>query len=146
MKFKIGPTVYDAAELDMLSLVDILKFEKETADLGNPMRWSDIERIQVELEALKTDKERMAHADFIWLTAVTIWASRRLAGEKATFEEAISFPMRDLKQIEEPQDKKAAEGPTKARTGSVRAAKLPRPIAAAKTGSAATSLEASTAG
>jgi len=134
MKFKIKDTVYDMATLDLLSLKDILIFEKETADLGHSLRWADVTRMSEEIEALKTPEKRQAHPDSLWMTAIAIWASRRISGEDASFGDAIDFPMRDLTWIEEPQDRKKPERPTKparTRQGSSRAVK--RPVVAVTT-------------
>jgi hypothetical protein len=145
MKFKIGDTTYDAGALDLLSLKDILMFEKETAELGNPLHWSDVGRMIEELEALKTDREREAHSSAMWVLAITIWSSRRLGGDQMSFGDAIDFPLRDLKWLPDPQDKKAPARPTKARTGSARAGNNPPPLAVAtETESETTSKEAST--
>ena len=141
MKFKIGPVTYDMSSLDLLSLKDILLLEKETAELGNPLRWSDIQRMAQDAADMKTDAERQANPDGMWVLAFTIWASRRVAGETLAFGDAIDFPMRDLTWIEEPQDRKKPAGPTKARPGSGRAAKRLAPAAA---GSVTTSQAAST--
>lgn len=145
MKFKLHDRTYDLGTLDRLSLVDILMMEKETRDFGNPLKWSDVLRIMAEVEALPTKAEVEAHPDILWMSAITIWASRRLAGDKVTFIEAIDFPMSDMTWIADPQDKKAPAGPTKptrARPGSGRAAK--RPVAAV-TASPRTSPEVSIA-
>lgn len=131
MKLAIDGKVYDAADLDQLSLRDILMFEKESADMGRPMSWADIGVISTRIDALKTKAEKEADPGIVWMTAVTIWASRRLAGENITFEQAVDFPMRSLTFLPEPQDRKAAGNPTKARPGSGRAAnRRPGPVAA----------------
>jgi hypothetical protein len=144
MKFKIKDVTYDMAALDLLSLKDILMLEKETTELGKPLRWCDVTQMTDTLAALKTDEERKAHPDSLWMTAITIWASRRVVGEDQAFGDAIDFPLRDLTWLEEPQDRKKPARPTKparTRAGSGRAVK--RPVAAA-TASAGTSGEAST--
>jgi hypothetical protein len=144
MRFKLGDTVYTAAEADLLSLKDILQFEQEAADLGRPLKWGQIEAWSQELtgfyQVIANTKSSAAdrkqaeqatkdHEGALWVIAMTIWASRRVAGEAVTFEQAVDFPMRDLTWLPETQDRKVATNPTKARTGarkaSGRAAKRP---------------------
>jgi len=115
MKFKIGTATYNAAALDLISLKDVLVLEQESADLGRALRFNDIKEMAEDISELKTDKERHAHPAMPWVLAVTIWASRRIAGERMSFGDAIDFPLRDLTWLKEPQDHKAATSP-KART------------------------------
>ncbi len=141
MKFKLHERTYDLATLDRLSLLDILMMEKETRELGNPLKWSDVLRIVAEVEAMQPAKGASAaevekakakvaeHPDILWMSAITIWSSRRIAGEKVTFVEAIDFPQSDLIWVPDPQDHKESARPTKparARAGSGRATKRPR--------------------
>jgi hypothetical protein len=145
MKFKILDTVYDLGSLDRLSLIDILMLEKETRELGNPLRWSQVMQMSADLEALKTKEEKEAYPDILWMSAITIWSSRRIAGDKVSFVEAIDFPMGDMIWLPDPEDHKEPERPTKparARAGSGRATK--RPVAAARTASQRTSQAVST--
>lgn len=128
MKFKLGNTVYALADLDRVSLRDILVLERETVEFGHPLRWTDVQAMSEALDALETEKERAEHPDALWITAVTIWASRRIAGENVTFDQAVDFPMRDLVFLPEPGDHKEAANPSKpgrksqTRKGSARAA------------------------
>lgn len=118
MKFKLGSKVYDAADIEDLSLKHILMLERETADLGRPMRWADITDMVTTLGAIKDHNERGKHPDAPWVLAVTIWASRRNAGEDLTFGQAIDFPLSDLTFLHDPQDrKKPKSDPRKARPG-----------------------------
>lgn len=153
MKFSIAGKVYDAADLDRLSLKDILLFETQAAELGvipelgRPMAWGDIGAISERIDALETDVEKENDRGMVWMTAVTIWASRKLAGEDVTFEQAVDFPMRDLKFIPEPQDHKTAKvNPTAARPGSGRAARAVAAVPPSATSSPETSEVESAAG
>jgi hypothetical protein len=142
VRFKIGETLYDGANLDRLSLKDILLLENATEALGRPLKWHEIQQWTEELDRLAMAaahginkaardaamEERNRHPGNIWVMALVIWASRRLAGESISFEDAIDFPMADLEFLPDPKDERAAN-PTKARPtpkGSGRAAK-PRP-------------------
>jgi hypothetical protein len=144
MKFTIEGRVYNAADLDLVSLKDILLLAQQTRDLGRPLTWGELGAMSQALDGLASDAERERHPDAPWILAVTIWATRRIAGEDLSFGDAIDFPMRELKFLPEPQDRKAPVNPTKARTGSVRAAKSRPAVAAApEPGSTPTSEEAS---
>ena len=153
MRFKIGETTYDGAALDQLSLVDILSLEKGSAELGHVLKWSQVQDwvneldriVQVAADETRTKavrdaamREHQDHPGVMWVMALMIWASRRLAGEVLSFEQAISFPMRDLEWLTDPEPQNRAErraDPTKARPqpkGSGRAVK-PRPVRTTKT-------------
>jgi hypothetical protein len=136
VKFRIGDTTYDAADIEDASLADLLHLEVQSQEFGRPLDMATLVDIRDRLNKL-TATERKSDPDGPWLLAVTIWIARRKAGERLTFEEAIDFPMADLHFIKEPTDRpaKATAGPTKARPGSGRAAKRPanaRGSAAAK--------------
>jgi len=135
VKFKIGETVYDGATLDDLTLKMVLQLEKETREMGRSVTLGDVQVMAEQLDALKTDRERSMHEATPWVLAVTIWASRRLAGEVLTFEQAIDFPMGDLTFLKEPQDHRPPVNPTKARTrkGSGPAANQGRDLSNPKT-------------
>lgn len=129
MRFRIGDgRIYDVAGIDRLTLANILKLEKETVELGRPMKWSDLRTMTERIEGL-TPEEFEADDDTPWVLALTVWASRLSAGEHITFEEAISFPMADLQMLPEPQDHQP--DPQSARPGSGRAGSNAAP---AKTG------------
>ncbi|HEY2088600.1 MAG TPA: hypothetical protein VGH54_21595 [Mycobacterium sp.] len=148
MRFKIGTKTYNGADLDRLSLKDILMLENETAELGKPLKWTQVQEWEQDLDRLTrivvdetkskavrdaAMKEREDHPGNIWVMALVIWSSRRLAGELISFGDAIDFPMKDLQFLPEPTDHKSSANPTKARPrkGSGRAAK-PRAGAATR--------------
>lgn len=114
MKFKLYDKVYDGGALDELSLKLILQLEKETAEFGRPLNISDVQSMSNSVQALKTDAERAAHPDVMWLTAISIWAARKIAGDQVTFDQAIDFPLTALTILPEPQDHKQPD-PTRAR-------------------------------
>jgi hypothetical protein len=140
MRFKIGSVTYDAADTDRLSLKDILQLEAETKALGRPLKWSEFERWTVEINDLvsgaadetkseaerqQAERELVEHDGYIWVMALMIWSSRRVAGETLTFGDAIDFPVGDLEFEKEPAGEKKPANPTKARPtpkGSGRAA------------------------
>jgi hypothetical protein len=125
VKFKIGDAFYDAGALEDLSLSLLLRLENETKEFGRPLRMADIQRMTTEIAALKTDAERGQHPDAPWVTAVAIWAARRLAGQDVTFEQAVDFPMSQLTILADPQDRVGPQKP-RPRKGSGAAGKHPR--------------------
>lgn len=137
MKFKIGDTVYTAVDLDDLTLKMAIQLEEATSSLGRALTLGELSVMGEELQALKTDKERATHPATPWVLAVSIWASRNLAGENLTFADAIDFPMSQLTFLKEPQDHKKPVNPTKARQaprkGSGRAVSRPRVAASTET-------------
>jgi hypothetical protein len=112
-RFKIGARVYTTAALDEISLKDLIVFGREAEAIGLPAKWSDIERIASEAADLPDGEE---HPDALLLVGVTIWASRRAAGDDVTFEQSIDFPLKDLSFLPSPTDREEP-GPTKARKG-----------------------------
>lgn len=130
MRFQIADSpIYHFDAVEKLSLKDFLLLERQTETLGQRISAGDLEKMQGEFAKLKTDEERKAHPDGLMLLAIAVWASRRVSGDDISFDEAISFPIKDLKILPDPGDNKPKSDPTKARRGSARAAK-PRPRAA----------------
>lgn len=128
MKIRIGDTVYDPKSVDDLSLLDLLTLERESGELGRALSMSVLSGMQRSLEAAQRDakspEEKIQvgndHPDSPWLLAVVIWASRRAAGERVTFGDAISFPLSSLEYIAEVGDQPVVD-PQKARPDSGRA-------------------------
>lgn len=114
MRFKIRETTYNAASLYSLSLRQILQLEMETKDFGRELHLADIQALTDELDAISDPKKRGASPAATWVLAVTIWATRNLAGEKITFEQAVDFPMDQLTILPEPEDHRQGN-PTKGR-------------------------------
>lgn len=121
MRFSIAGKVYSAADLDQIRLADILLFEEQTRDFGRALSWGQVNAWAAEIDALETDEQKHAHPGGLWLMAVTIWASRRLAGEPVTFEQAVNFPMAQLVPLPDPADHPAPANPTRARTAARKA-------------------------
>ncbi len=143
MKLSIAGVVYDAADLDLVTVKDMLMLEVETTAMGRPFNWNEVEQISARIEALPKGQQD-SDPGLIWLTAVTIWASRRAKGEDVTFSQAVDFPMRDLVIIPDPEDRKAPVNPTKAAAKGSGVAGRRRPVGlAADSGTnSATTLEA----
>ncbi len=118
-RFKINDKIYATSSLDELSLRDVTMFNSQAEDMGLRRKWSDVERVAQELAALPED-EAEQHPDKYLVLAVTVWATRRTAGEKVSFEEAIDVPMLNITLLPDPEDKKP--GKPKARKGTAKKA------------------------
>lgn len=136
-RFKIGKKVYTTAALDEVSLRDLVLFNTQAADMGLDAKWSDIERIAGEFDAM-TEAEAEKHPDALLMIAVTVWVSRRVAGEDLTFGDALDFPLSQLDFLPEPKDRqpgkaKGAKKPRKSTQPSAPVAEPPEPSEAAET-------------
>jgi hypothetical protein len=102
-RFKLAGKTYTTASLDSVSLKDLLVWQRECADLGLSIPWAQVEANAVAMS--EGDAEaNLADVDQLLMLAVTIWASRRAAGEDLTFAEAIDFPLTELEFLPQPQD------------------------------------------
>lgn len=89
MLFRSGGKVYELVERDQISLRDVVTFPRDAAKvLGEPYTWSQFEKLAREVEAL-TEDEREEHPMAPFVLAVTIWSSRRAAGDKISFDECL---------------------------------------------------------
>lgn len=141
-RFQIGDgPIYSLADIEQLSLKDLLVLKKETTELGDPVDMDRLYRMQDELDKLDDDA-RKQHPDAPLLLAVGVWAARLRSGEQLSFADAIDFPLRQLRFLPDPTDrKKPAARPTQARRASGRAGAKRTAAASGKT-----SKKASTAG
>lgn len=128
MRFVLDGKTYDVASVARLSLMDVLRFNRE-AELGNwGITWGQVEELVGDLEGL-TDEQRRAHPGSVWLLALTIWRARREAGEDLSFEAAVDgvpvFDSTRLRFLPDPADRKPKKekprDPHRARPGSGRA-------------------------
>lgn len=116
-RFKIGDKTYTTSAIDEISLRDLLLFESQAADIGLTVKWADVERKAMEMGELDP-KAAEQHPDALLVTAVTIWASRRIAGDQVTFGEAIDIKIKDLVFLPPTEDHRP--NPTKPRKGSTK--------------------------
>jgi hypothetical protein len=108
-RFVIDGKTYTTTALDEVPLKDLIRFNTEAADMGLRERWNDVQRAAVEMDGM-TETEAEDHPDSLLVMAVTIWVSRRLAGEDLAFGDAVDVPMNHIKFLADPGDRK---GPTK---------------------------------
>lgn len=122
MRLKINGKLYPSLELDAVSLRDILRFEGEVRDFRADAGWAwpDVLGTSQDFADL-TDDEVSRHPKWPWFLASMIWASRRLAGEEVTFDEALGdLDSSGVDFVEEPGDHKPgkAKGAKKPRKAS----------------------------
>lgn len=137
MRFKLDGKVYSTASLDEISLRDLVLFNTQAEEIGLTRKWSDVERVAHELETLPA-KEADLHPEKLLVIAVTIWASRRLAGDQLTFGEAIDFPTSHLEWLPEPEDRKPGKGKGAKKAPAKKSTRTSAPAAAAPVAAPAT--------
>jgi hypothetical protein len=107
---------YTTADLDRLSLRDILRFEKETAEANYPLSWAEITMlVRGELAALPDNMARALHPGTYKLLAATVYATKCLAGENPSWAESIDFGLDELKNLPDTTDRAKPANPTAAR-------------------------------
>jgi len=121
MKFRIGNDgpIYSVDAVDKLSLLDTLILQEQSEAMGRRIDAGVIEDLKKQLDELPNNRERGRHPASLWMVAVGIFAARRVAGERISFEEAIDFPLADLQWLPDPQDRKPKKSdPTQGRPAS----------------------------
>lgn len=115
LRFRLDGKVYSVGALEDVSLRDVMLFNTQAADMGLAATWADVERVAEEMsEADKDEAEK--HPDALLMLGVTIWATRRIAGDEVTFGDAVDFPLSSLVWLPDTEDRKPGKG--KARKGS----------------------------
>lgn len=115
LRFKLDGKVYSVGALEDVSLRDVMLFNTQAADMGLAATWADVERVSEEMSAADKD-EAEKHPDALLMLGVTIWATRRIAGDEVTFGDAVDFPLSALVWLPDTEDRKPGKG--KARKGS----------------------------
>ncbi len=149
-RFKLNGKVYLYTDMQDLTLLDIITLERDLADEGLPLTWTQI------LEAVERIAAAANTADVVELTrdpllvlcrSITIWVSMRAAGDDVTIKDVLSQrwdAAQDLPLVQDKLPKAATPDPTKARA-SARAGNK-RKGKAASTSAARTSESPSTDG
>ena len=109
-RFSIDGRMYNTASVDQISLKDLVLFKSQCADIGLPITWPEVERAVDEISVMST-KDAGNHPEFLTVIAVTIWISRRTAGDDLPFGDAIDVKMSSLTFLPEPEVRKP--NPTK---------------------------------
>lgn len=114
----IGDKHYPRVAVDELSLRHTLALQRELAvtDISEAKTWADVRRMFEEFAAMSA-AERENHPEVLFLTAVTIWATRVSAGERLSLLDAVDVPVKSVRWVTEPGDKVAPAGKARARKG-----------------------------
>lgn len=124
--FRSGGKVYELVEQDQVSLRDVVTFPRDSAKvLGEPMTWAQFEALTVEMSTL-SEPEQAAHPLSSFVLAVSIWSSRRAAGDKVTFDEVLDEPF-EWVEVATPQDHKPGKRQGAKKAPGKRAQKRSRP-------------------
>jgi hypothetical protein len=143
MRIKVAGKVYTPIARDEVSLRDLMLFNHQARDFG--ITWAEVTEMMEEWDDL-SEEEAASHPNLYMVIGVTIWMSRRAAGEDLTFSEAVDVNLGDVDFIPDPEDRKPgkAKGAKKPRKASVPAespavaADLPTTSAPQESGSPST--------
>jgi hypothetical protein len=114
-RFVLEGRTYTTASLDEITLLDVLAFGPSAEAVGLNVTWVEVEELAQLMAAAEPDVE-FPTQDLLLVTAATIWASRRAAGDRVTFGEAIDVPMSEIRFL--PPTKDNRPDPSKARKSS----------------------------
>lgn len=124
MLLKIGDKTYKSATIDRLTLADIIFLQgalTQYPTLSTCRNWGDIKALVKSWDHMD-NRTRAEHPEGLFLVGLVIWASRRTAGEKVDFLDALDVAVTDVTFLPEPGDRKPASAEGKAPKGSGRAA------------------------
>jgi len=140
LKFTTAGRTYTAAALTRPTIRDFMNLAKTTEALGQRLTSGDVFRIEVEIEACTSAKERTDHPDFLTFLSLIVWATLIEEGDPDPYNRAIDTRLDDLDFFYDAEPVPSVD-PSKARTraASARAAKRP---AAAKRAKAKTTSKA----
>lgn len=108
---------YPAASVKDLSLKHTLELSRElaTTDISSAKSWQDVQQLFEEFSALSKE-EQQKHPEGLFLTALTIWATRVAAGEELSLLDAVDVPPSVIQWVAEPADKQPAGKPKASRS------------------------------
>ena len=126
----IGDKHYPRVAIDELSLRHVMALQRELvlSNVSEAKTFADVRRMFAEFAEMEP-AERENHPEVLFLTAVTIWATRVSAGEELSLLEAADVPVvgpGKLRWVAEPGDKVAAAPAGKARARKAGAADAAR--------------------
>lgn len=131
----IGDKHYPHVQIEDLSLTHVMALQRELVltDISSCKSWADVRRMVGEFQALPT-KKRPDHPEFLFLTALTVWAARVTSGERLSLLDAVDVPLDRLRFVAEPHDlEPGGKAPARSsQTGSAPGAGSPRPAAKRK--------------
>lgn len=105
----IGDKHYPHVQIEDLSLGHVMALQRELVltNISSARSWGDVRALVAEFAALP-ENGRGDHPEFLFLTALTVWAARVTAGERISLLDAIDVPLAAIKFVAEPHDRKAA--------------------------------------
>ena len=104
MKLRIEGKTYDLASVeDDLTLRDVLALEVATEEVGRRWTIPQVVAAARRIGDLPKD-ERELDPDTLWVFAITVWASRRNAGDPVSFGDVLDIRMGDIDVIADPKD------------------------------------------
>ena len=101
----IDGKTYPAVTIGDLSLRHTLELQRElvTTNISSARTWVDVQALLQEFTALPDD-QRATHPEALFLSALTIWATRVSAGEQLSLLEAVDIPASSVQWVKEPTD------------------------------------------
>ena len=107
---------YPAATIGDLSLRHTLELQRElvTTNISTAKTWVDVQALLQEFTDTPEDK-RAEHPEALFLSALTMWATRVTAGEQLSLLEAVDIPASSVQWVKEPTDHEEPEGKAPAR-------------------------------
>ena len=101
---------YPVVSVEDLSLRHTLALQRELVltNISRAKTWADVKALLVEFESLPP-AERANHPEALFLTALTVWACRVMAGDEVSLLDAVDVPASKLKWIKEPADRAPAD-------------------------------------
>jgi len=128
LKFTTGGRTYTAATLTRPSIRDFMNLAKVTEELGAKLTNVDVFRIEAEIEACKSAKERTDHPDFLTFLGLVVWATLIGEGDPDPYNRAIDISLDDLIFFYDAEPVPSVD-PSKARTRAATARATKRPAA-----------------
>lgn len=95
MRISIGGATYPLSKLDDLTLIQLIRLERESAEAGRPMKWRDLRDMIERVGSLAQDQVE-EDDDFLWYVGLVVWASRVSSGDTVTLAEALDFNLSEL--------------------------------------------------
>lgn len=101
----------------------LLEYQSEAA-IGRKLTMHDVQRIQDEIDALKTKAQKEAHPDARVLFAIALWKAQRRGGKDVTFAEALEFDPETFSAHMDPRPEAPPDPRRGGRPGSHRAGQV----------------------
>lgn len=117
MILEINHKKYRLTRLDELNLKHAMQLQAELAahpTLTRARTWLEVRTLWQEYSSLP-EQDRETHPETLFLAALTVWATRVVAGEQLSLMEAIDVPVRSIRFLEALPDHQPKAGKGKRR-------------------------------